>query len=304
MKFTFHRALKFAFQDFARNIWLSLVTITVLVLALLSVNILVSLDAISDSVVQSVEDKVDVSVFFNQDVEPETINNFTQKINNMSEVEEAIFISKEDALVSFKEKHKDDPKILEAIDEVEKNPLLDALIIRAKDVNDYNQILGVLKLEENQEIIKYQNYTDHEKIIAGVEMISNKVEKISIALTMIFVFIAILIVYNAIRVTIYTHKEEIAVMKLVGASNSFVKWPFLLEGVIYSVFSTVFAFLLLYIIFGAVGPYLSDFLEAYNFDLIKYYNSHFAFIFLSQLIGVIILNVISSAVAVGKYLRV
>jgi cell division transport system permease protein len=303
MKFTFYRAIKFAFQDFARNIWLSLVTITVLILAILSVNILVSLDAISTSVVSSAEEKVDISVFFKQDVEKETVDNFIQQTQAMSAVREVVFIPKEDALVSFKIKHKDDAKILEALDVVEKNPLHDALIIRAKDVDDYNVILSVLQLEENQEIIKEQNYTDHEIIISRVKTLSDKARSVSIALTVIFAFIAILIVYNAIRVTIYTHRDDISVMKLVGASNSFIKWPFLIEGILFSIFSTIFAFIILYVIFGAVGPYLADFLETYNFDLIRYYNDNFLFIFLSQLSAVIILNVFSSAIAVGKYLR-
>jgi cell division transport system permease protein len=303
MNYSFFRAFKYAFLDFWRNVWLSLVTITVLVLALLSVNVLISLNAISDSIIYSVEEKVDVTVFFLSETEVAQINNFRQRVDNLPEVSSTLFFPKDEALIDFREKHKDDPKILEALNELEDNPLLDALIIRASSLDDYNKILTFITLEENQEIIKYQNFTDHEKIIAGVKAITSKVEKVSIVLTAIFAFIAILIVFNAIRVTIYTHREEIEVMKLVGANNWFIRLPFLLEGVIYSVFASVIAFILLYAVFGAIGPYLSDFLQTYNFSLVDYYNGNLWKLFGIQLLATIVLNIISSAIAMGRYLR-
>lgn len=304
MNHSFFRALKFAFQDFWRNIWLSVVTITVLVLALLSVNILISLNAVSATVVNSIKEKVDVSVFFKPETPQATVDNFQEKIRQLPEVKETVFVARDQALQAFKEKHADDPAIMDALAEVEKNPLLDALIIKAQNTEDYKKILSVLSLSENQEIIKYQNYTDHEKIISRVAMISDKVEKFSLALTIVFAVIAILIVFNAIRVTIYTHREEIAVMRLVGASNSFIRAPYIVEGVLYSIFAVLISILLLYGIFSAAGPYIGDFLETYNFSLIDYYQSNFLVIFCSQLAAVIALNVVSSGIAVGKYLKI
>lgn len=304
MKHSSLRIIKFAFQDFWRNFWLSLVTITVLVLALLSVNILISLNAVSDSVINSVKDKVDVSVFFKTDTPQAVIDNFQEKLRNMSEVKETVFIAKDQALAQFKEKHKNDPAILEAVKEVEDNPLLDALVIKAQNTEDYKKILTVLNSAENQEVIKYQNYTDHEKIIARVSSLSDKVSKFSLSLTIIFAVIAILIVFNAIRVTIYTHREEIAVMRLVGASNSFIRAPFLVESILFAVFAIIITIVVLYGIFVALTPYLGGFLETYNFSLINYYKSNFVEIFLAQLGAVILLNIISSGIAIGKYLRV
>ena len=303
MSHSFFRALKFALQDFWRNFWLSIVTITVLVLALLSVNILISLNAISATVVSTIKDKVDVSVFFKAEIPQATVDNFQEKIRQLPEVKETIFIAKDQALQSFREKHKDDPVIMDALAEVEKNPLLDALIIKAKNTDDYKKILTVLSLSENQDIIKYQNYTDHERIINRVANISDKVTKFSLVLTIIFAVIAILIVFNAIRVTIYTHREEIAVMRLVGASNSFIRAPYIVESFLYSIFAVLIAIVILYGIFSAAGPYLGDFLETYNFSLIDYYQDNFFMIFCSQLAAVVALNVISSGIAVGKYLK-
>lgn len=304
MSYSFIRAIKFAFKDFWRNIWLSLVTVTVLILAILSVNILISLNAVSETVITAVKEKVDISIFMKPDVEQVQIANLQEKLKSMPEVKEVIFISKDEALEEFKSKHQDDPRILEALKEVEKNPLSDSLIVKAKDIDHYKTILNFVNLSENQEIIKYQNYTDHEKIISRVSAISTKVEKVGIGITAIFSLIAILIVFNAIRVMVYTRREEIAVMRLVGASSSFIRLPFLLESVIYALFAIVIATVILYAIFGAISPYLSVFLEAYNFNLIEYYNSNFLSIFAAELGAAVLLSIISSGVAIGRYLKV
>ena len=304
MNYSFVRAVNFAFKDFWRNIWLSLVTVTVLILAILSVNVLISLNAISDKVIGSVQEKVDISIFIKPDVEQIEVANLQSRLQKMSEVKEVVFISKNDALEDFKKKHQDDIRILEALKEVEKNPLVDSLIIKANDITEYKNILNFINLDENQEIIKYQNYTDHEKIISRVNSISEKVEQVGIGITAIFVLISILIVFNAIRVMVYTRREEIAVMRLVGASSSFIRLPFLLESILYAVFACVIAFVLLYAIFGAIGPYLSVFLESYNFNLIEYYNSNFIVIFAAELAVAAILSILSSAVAISRYLKI
>ena len=304
MNYSFFRALRYAFKDFGRNFWLSLVTITVLILALLSVNILISLNALSDRVITAVKEKVDISVFIKADVEQAQVANFEAKLKKRPEVKEVIFVSKDAALADFKEQHKDDPRILEAIKEVEKNPLADTLIVKAKSIEDYKQILNFINLEENQDIIKYQNYTDHEKIIARVNDISKKAEEVSLIISLVFAIIAILIIFNAIRVSVYTRREEVAVMRLVGASSSFIRLPFLLESVIYGVFAVIITFAILYAAFGAISPYLNVLLNNYSFNLVEYYNQNFVMLFAAEAGAVILLSVLSSAVALGRYLKV
>jgi len=298
------RAFKYAFKDFWRNFWLSLVTITVLVLALLSVNILVSLNAVSIKVIDAVQDKVDVSVFFKPNTQQAQMDNFQTHLKNLPEVREATLVPKDKALETFKTKHQDDTNIMNALKELEKNPMVDALIIKARNIEDYKRIIEVVSLPENQEIIKFQNYTDHQKIIDRVDSVSAKVQKVSLALTVIFALISILIVFNAIRVTIYTHRDEIIVMKLVGASDRFIRAPFILESILFSVFSVGLAIIILYMALGAINPYMVSFFEAYDFDLVSYYNNNFALIFGLEFLFVLLINAISSGIAIRRYLKV
>jgi len=304
MSFAFLRALKFAFQDFYRNFWLSIVTITVLILALLSINVLVSLNAVSEKMISSVKDKIDISVFFKREITQSKIDNFQEKIKKLPEVKETNFIAKNQALETFKLIHKDDASIMEALKEVEKNPLSDALIIKAQNTDDYEKILNILNQPANQEIIKYQNFTNHKKIIERVSILSDKVKKFGVGLSAVFSLIAVLIVFNAIRVTIYTHREEISVMRLVGASNSFIRAPFLLEAIIYSLVATGLTIGILYGAFTALSPYLGTFLGAYDFDLVTYYNNNFVMIFGLEFILAMVLNVVSSGIAIARYLKV
>ncbi len=304
MNYSFFRALRYAFKDFGRNFWLSLVTITVLVLALLSVNILVSLNALSQTVISAVKEKVDISVFIKPEVEQIKVANFEDKLKKRPEVKEVVFVSKEVALADFKERHKEDPKILEALKEIEKNPLADTLIVKAKSIDDYKNILNFINLEENQEIIKYQDYTDHETIISRVNDISRKAKEVSLTITFVFTVIAILIIFNAIRVSVYTRREEVAVMRLVGASSSFIRLPFLLESVIFGLFAVLIAFGILYASFSFISPYLEALLVNYSFNLVDYYNQNILVLFASEAGAVILLSVLSSAVALGRYLKI
>jgi len=298
------RVLKFAFQDFWRNIWLSLVTVSILVLALLSVNVLVFMNAITTEVIVSVQEKIDVGVSFKQTVSQAEIQNLMTKLDEMPEVKEVAFISKEQALEDFKEKHKDNPKIQETLQEIGENPLLDSVVIKANSTEDYDSVLAFLENPEYADLIQDKNFTDHRLIINRINSITEKIERFGIAMSIIFGVIAILIVYNAIRVIIYTHKEEIGVMRLVGATNWFIRIPFLIESLIYAILSVGLTIAILYPLLSLVQPYFNNLLADYGFDLVAYFNSHFLLIFGIELAGVIVLTAISSGFAISKYLKV
>jgi cell division transport system permease protein len=298
------RILKFAVQDFWRNIWLSLVTVSILTLALLSVNVLIFMNAMADQVISSVQEKIDVSVSFTEETSRSEINNLKNKLEKMPEVKKVTFVSKQEALEKFKEKHKDNQKIQETLQEIGENPLLDSVIVNAHSTESYDSILAFLENPEYENMIYDKNFTDHRLIINRINSLTDKVERFGITISIIFGIIAVLIVYNAIRVIIYTHREEIGVMRLVGATNWFIRTPFLVSSLIYAVLSVVITVLILYPLLGLIQPYFNNLLVDYGFDLVAYFNNHFFLIFGLELLGVIVLTVISSGFAISKYLRV
>ena len=122
--FTLYRILKFAIQGFWRNFWLSVVTISVIVLALVSINFLLILNVSANSAVEYVQDKIDISIYFKNDVDESIIIEAKNRIETLSQVEKIDYISKDRAIDDFRQKHKNDRFILEALEAAGENPLL------------------------------------------------------------------------------------------------------------------------------------------------------------------------------------
>jgi cell division transport system permease protein len=303
---TTSRIFKFAWQDFWRNIWLSIITITVLFFNLFLINFLIVFNQLTDTAINFVEDKVDLTVFFKVDAAEAKINEVKAALLLAPQVKEINYVSKEDALKNFKETHKDEPKILDALNEIGDNPLGASLIIKAYKTEDYAAIMDKLSspdvLPDN--LVQDKNFDDHKLLIEKISNIKNKTSRGGLILSGIFVLIAILIIFNTIRVAIYTHREEIGVMRLVGATSWFVRLPFIVEGMFYAIFACLLTFAVVYPLLGVIQPYLINFFGGTGFDVVSYYNQNFLKIFGLQLLGSIVLSVVSSALAVGKYLKV
>jgi len=294
------RALKFSIQDISRNFWLSVVTVVILFLSLFSINVMLTVKVVGDLAVDVVKDKIDVSWFLSTGASEEEILALKAQVNSLSEVDSIKYLSKEDALEIFKEKHRDDPDILQSLNELGKNPLTPALIIKPKDVDRYDDLITNLNKIDN-DIIVSRNFTDYKTMISKINAITNKVAEAGIVISIIFIFITILVVYNSIRVAIYTHKQEIAIMKLVGASNFFVNLPYVFSSLFYTLFGLAFVWAIYYPFLGLLQPYLEAFFVGENINIIDYFNVNFVQIFALQFFVTAIINIIASLIAVKKY---
>jgi cell division transport system permease protein len=297
------RVVKFSLQDFFRNFWLSVVTLTILILALFTVNLLIIFNLVAKTAISSIEDKVDVNVYFKPDIKEGQVLNVQQYLQTLAQVKRVDYISQEQALENFKTKHKDNPKILQSLEEIAQNPLGASLVIKADNSADYPIILDTLQTPQYNNLIESKNFEDHKAVIERINGITSKVSKGVILIALIFALISILIIFNAIRMAIYTHRDEIMAMKLIGATNWFVEAPFLLQGVIFGVLSVLITILILYPLLGFMRPYLQLILEG-DFNIVNYFNENFLLIFGSEFLGAVLLNLLSSYVAVKRYLKV
>lgn len=297
------RVVKFAWQDFFRNFWLSFVTLTILVLALFLINLLIVFNVIANSAIDSVEDKIDINVYFKPEIKEEQVQNVQRYLESLIEVAQVKYISKDQAIINFRAKHKDNPKILESLDEIGQNPLGASLIIKAKTTLDYPVILLNMEDPQYNNLIESKDFEDHRQIINRITGITKRVNTAVMIIALIFTLISILIISNAIRMAIYTHRDEIVAMKLVGATDWFVRAPFLLQGIIFAFLSVIISITIIYPLLGFIQPYLTLILES-EFNLITYFNQNFLLIFGLQFLGAIIINLLSSFWAVNRYLRV
>jgi len=298
------RIIRFALQNFYRNIWLSIITITIIILTLFSLTSLIVINAGVSQAILTIKNKVDISIYFKNSTNESTVNPLKEKISAYTNVKKVELITASEALEKFKNNHKNDPLIQKALQELDANPLGPTLTVKAHDVNLYQQILSQLKQDKIDQLAEEIDYDDNKLVIERLEAISQKVQRLGLIISIIFAIISLLVVFNTIRIGIYTHKEEIGIMKLVGASNWFIRAPFLLEGIIYALLSNIIFWLLFYLAAGFLQPFLFAFFIDINFNLINYLVSHFLYIFGFELIIIIILNTISSFIAIGKYLKV
>ncbi|OGY49878.1 MAG: hypothetical protein A3B89_03460 [Candidatus Buchananbacteria bacterium RIFCSPHIGHO2_02_FULL_40_13] len=301
---TIKRSLWFALQSFWRNIWLSLATIFIISLTFLSINFLVIINAISDSAITAVKNKIDVSIYFKQDIRESKVAEIKSHLETLTQVKEIVYISPDENLRVFKERRQDDQIIQEVLKELEGNPLSSTLIIKAKNLSDYPEILKAIDNPAYTDLIDKKSYDDHQTVIANINTITNNIKKGALVISLMFVIIAALIVFNTVRIAIFTHQQEIGIMKLVGATNGFIRSPFILENVFSGIMACLVAISVIYFILSLVQPHLANFFNGVDLNLIGYFNKNFIFVFGSQLLGIIVLNIISSSLALGKYLKV
>lgn len=297
------RVIKFAFQNFWRNIWLSVITVTILILTLLTVNILVMLQVLGDMAVRSVEERIDLTVSMQPETSPETVAELRAYISSLAQATSVALISPEEALAEFRERHADNPQILESLEELEGNPFGATLVVRARSTADYPFILETLENPSYRDSIQDKNFTDHEAVIERISRITDRLRRFGVALAGVFSVIAVLIIMNTIRVAIYTYREEIGIMKLVGASNWFVRMPFLLESIIYSVLAVVITALIVFPAVAAIEPYLERFFESTSVGLLEFFTSQAVFVFGYELLALVVLTIFSTSLAVGRYLK-
>lgn len=300
---SFFRAIKFSLQDISRNVWLSIVTVIILVLALFSINMLLVVKVVGDTAIGAVKEKVDVNLYLKAEAPANEIEALKNKINNLSEVKEVEYVSKEDALESFRQENVNNPEITQALRVLGTNPLTPNLVIKPSNPDEMGKLITELNKIESS-IIESRNFVNHQKILEKIKSITDKVSKAGLVVSLIFILITLSVVYNAIRVAIYTHNQEVTIMRLVGASNTFIYLPFLLSSIIYTLLGVAILIGVFYPFLSLLQPYLEAFFVGYDINIINYFNDNFFFIFGWQFAGIVLINIVASLIAIRKYAHI
>jgi len=303
MFISFFRAIKFSVQDVARNIWLSLVTIIILVLTLFTVNMLLVVKVVGQTAVDAIKEKIDINLFLKTDAPEDRIEALRIKIASLPEVKSVDYVSKAAAMEEFKQKHQDNPEILNALNELGKNPLTPTLVIKPKNMEVFNDLINQLNTIED-DIIESRNFANYKTMLEKINAITDKVSKAAYGLSLIFIFISILVIYNSVRVAIYTHKKEIIIMRLVGASNWFIQLPYLFSSIIYTLFGVAVVMLIFWPFLNLLQPYLETFFVSYNVNLVQYFYGNILNIFGIQFAVASAINILASLIAVRRYSKI
>ncbi len=300
------RVIRSGFVGFWRNAFVSIAAIFVMTVALFVVGSTMMIDKLLSVSLENIQDKVDINVYFVVDAEQDAIDALASSLKALPDVEEVTFTSREEALALFSERHKNDETIMQGLEELGDNPLGASLSIRAKETSQYEGISQFLNDKQAGEdpqkpLIDQVNFVKNKEAIDKLTNIINAVERSTFIAMIVLVAASILITFNTVRLAIYTTREEISVMRLVGASNTFIRGPFMLQGIMYGVAAGVLALLILYPIVLWLGPETEEF---FQFNLFTYFVSDFMRIFAILVGSGIALGMVSSMLAVARYLNV
>ncbi len=301
---SFLRVIKFSFQDLYRNVWLSVATISVLILTLVSVNILLVINVLGKVALTAVQNKIDVSVHFKPEIEESRVQTVKISLLSLPEVKDVEYVSPSKSLEMFSDLYKTDETVIQSLGEIGANPFGSTLIIKARKIEDYPKILSALDEPLFASLIDGRDFDDRQAMISRVQAISDKIEWFGLGASLIFGLITLLIVFNTIRVSIYTHREEIGIMRLVGASNGFIRGPFYVSALIWSLLSLAVAAAVVIPAVAFAQPYVQKFFGMDTVDLIGYYRVNFLPIFGLQVLVVGLMSLMATKIATARYLRV
>ena len=296
------RTFKDGGRNIRRNGWLAFATISILTLSLFIVSLSALLGLTTDLLLENLREKISVNVSFNTDVSEERIQEIQGELSKYTqEIKSVEYISRDQALNEFLEQNNNDPTIKKAIEEIGENPLLASLVIKANSADDYPLIVDQIQNSSFQSDIARINYEKNKRIFERLEKINQGTRKIVLALGVMFILIAVLITFNTIRITIYSHRKEFEIMRLVGASNLYVRMPVIFEGALYGVIATFFTLLFLALVAFYMAPLTEGAITQGN--VLQLYGRYFFGIAFSILILGVGLGVVSSALAIRRYLK-
>lgn len=299
----FFRIVRFALQDMFRNFSLSFMTVLVLILLLMSVNTLIAVRVLTGEAITTVKQQIDVSVYFNPKATDTQVGEVRSFVEAFPEVTKTTFLNKDESLGKFRELYQANPAILASLDELGDNPLGATLIVKTKEPQDYEKIMNALTLPEYAKIIDAKTFGDTQTAITKIQQITTQVERFTLGLTILFAVISFIIIFNTVRVAIYTQRTEISIKKLVGATNWYVRGPYVVESVLFSLVALGAAYGLVRLVLVYAEPYLTTVFNRAGI-LTNYLGAHIIELAAWQLGAVVILTVGTSLLAMRRYLKV
>ncbi len=300
---SFSRILRSSLASFRRNGWLTIAAIFIMTQALLIISIFASLNVVIGASIQAINERIDVAVFFKETAPAGDILALKDQVSNWSEVKEVIYVSPQEALDKFLAEHRNRSAIRDVVSE-EENFLPASLEVKVTDPYKIEEVIDRMMKTNYSKFISETSLEDNQKLIEKLRNLGSFVQRSSLLLALVFLIIAVLIIFNTIRITIFTRREEIEIMKLVGATDWYIRWPFVAEGVLYGIVSTIISLILVY------GGYLAILKPLVDNYLITTEGSpvftagFFVFLLVLQLLVALVVGGFSSYLATKRHLNI
>lgn len=306
------RVFKTAIVNFWRNGSINIATTGIMTVTLLSISILVILSFLGNSLVENFKSKIDISVYFLSEAPEADILKVKDEVVTLPEVKNVFYTSKDEAWNNFKAQYSDNSVISQGIGELDENPLFASLSVKAKNIDQYAKINEFLSDSRFKDTIKKVSFDENETQINRLSLITKTAQKDGAIIILVFAIISLFVVFNAIRLTMYNYKQEVKIMNLVGAGKWYIQLPFIIEGAIYGVIGSILSISILagMIFLTKDVRNIEDFLYGgslagfFQGSLTEYFKHNFLLIFGIQLAVGVAIGVLSSLIAIRKYMKI
>jgi len=301
------RIIKIGLKTFWRNGLLSSASILTVTITLVSTTFLYFGILISEYTLKKIEDKIDINIYFEIGADKNKVEEFKKEIFKIDGVDKnrSKFLSQDEVYQDFIKQTGDEELLAEVTNILGEKPVGPVLNIKAKSLGDYKKISKYLESEVVQtkynDILNNTNYNDNQLVAKRIEVWTKYLEIIGAISLGVLLFISLVLIYNTIRIIIYSYKEEIQVMRLIGASNFYARGPFLVEGILYGFISGVLSVIIIYTTLYFTRDFFG---ELTSFSLYDYFNQNIIQLSGIIIISAIIISFISTYFAVSKYLNV
>ena len=304
---TFVRMCRYGINNFSRNAWLTIAATAVMTITLLVVFVTLAARNVLVDTVDEIRDKVDMSIYVKTDIKDADVKKIQTDLEKLSSVRAVTYVSPAQARESFAEQNKGDAGTLDALNEAT-NQFPGTFRINPVDINDTSELQ---KFVETNDIVKKNLDPNREPSFAGerksaIENIGRWVEfaeRAGLVASAIFIAISSLIVFNTIRMAIFNRKDEIQMMKLIGADRNFIRGPFIVEAIVYGFIAAVVATVLGVVILYASAEKLLSYGVLVD-NTIGFVTSYIGFVLLGMILLGAIIGVISSLLATRRYLKI
>jgi cell division transport system permease protein len=303
---TVERIVKNGFVNFGRNIWLAIAAIAMMVITLTILLFAIIANTTFNHTIADITSHIDVSIYLKDNITEAQRQTLTNQVKDLDNVKSVTYISKNEALKRYREQNVNNPTLLAAISQTD-NPLPASLDIKPRDPNQLQSIKDFLDKPDIQALqsdpTSYSG--DRKAAIDKITSATHFFQQAGIAGIVVFIIISMLIIFNTIRMAIFNRRDELIIMRLLGASTAYIRGPFIVETMLYGAVAAGISLVICWSLFRVA----SSTLQASSLGLLdigyssRYFSDHLWSILTIQILVGILIGAASSAIATRRYLK-
>lgn len=307
---TVRRICQYGVNNFTRNAWLTTAATAVMTITLLIMVISFIMSQVFEDTITEVRKRINVSIYLKDEVTNKQRSELETAIRQIPIVTDVVYISKDQAKKEFESQNKTNQETLEGLAELQENPFPASLRVSTNDPTKLNQVSDLALSDRFKDLLPLpesppSNAGERREAIDRIASWSNTFQIASLTATIVFVVISMLIIFNTIRMAIYNRREEIQMMRLIGADPSFIRGPFIVEAALYGVLAAVISSVLLYIVILTQGAMFESYQQQQIqvLQTVDFFKTWPVLVVPTLIVVGVAIGVISSLFAMRRYLR-